>query len=415
MNEPLAPQEQVDQLMTLLEITRILNSTLERSRLLRIIVRSATKLLACEDSSILLIDPASGELRFEASAGLAREMVEPITVPLDASIAGWIVRNQKPLIITDVQHDPRFFNRVDQATGTSTRSLLGVPMYFKERVIGVLEAINKKEGTFSTEDEELLTILAAQAAVAVENARLLDELRRANRELSELDRLKSEFITTASHELRTPLTAIRGYLRLLLADMVPPEQRHSILQTIAGHVEAMVHQVNDILFLQEVEAVRFEFLPVDMEALVYGEVEAVRERAQQAGISLTVDVCHPLPTTRGDVAHLRRMLHNLLDNAIKFSPDGGEVTVRLHALGDSLCLEVSDQGVGIPAEEREKIFEQFYRIEKVGDRLFGGLGLGLSIARHIAEKHGGRIGVESEVGRGSTFRVILPSDHEPVT
>ncbi len=409
------PQEQVGHLMTLLEITRILNSTLERNRLLRIIVRSATKLLACEDSSILLIDPASGELHFEASAGLDRETVEPLVVPLDASIAGWIVRNQKSLIINDVQNDPRFFSQVDQTTGTSTRSLLGVPMHFQERVIGVLEAINKKDGVFSAEDEELLTILAAQAAVAVENARLLEELQRANRELSELDRLKSEFITTASHELRTPLTAIRGYLHLLLADMVPPERRRSVLQTIADHVEAIVSRVNDILFVQEMEAIHFEFCPVDMAALVREEVESVRTRAQEVGVNLIVNVQSPLPPIRGDAAHLRRMLHNLLDNAIKFSPDGGDVTVCLRTVGNCLCLEVSDHGIGIPQEEQARIFEQFYRIEKAGGRLFGGLGLGLSIARHIAERHGGRIGVESRPGQGSTFRVTLPLDNRQVT
>jgi signal transduction histidine kinase len=401
--------QQIEHLMTMLEIVRVLNSTLYLAQLEEIIVESAAKITGCEDSSILLLDPQTGELRFEASAGLQAETTEPIVVPLDSSIAGWIVRHNESVIIADVSRDPRYFHQADQATGFQTRSLLGVPITFKGRMIGALMAVNKLEGEFTSEDAGRLTVLAAQAAVAIENARLLAELHNAYEELNQLDRLKSEFIATTSHELRTPLTAIKGYLQLISQGMVAPPRQPEILQTITRHVDTVIHLVNDLMLVQEMEALELHMGRVDIAAIARSEMGAMRQLAESANIRWVDDIPEDLLAVRGDAEHLRRMLHNLLDNAIKFSPDGGDITVRGSAGNGMVCLQVSDPGVGIPPEEQEKIFERFYRIERPGDRLFGGLGLGLSIARHIIEQHGGHIRVTSAVGQGSTFTVELPA------
>lgn len=401
--------QQIEHLVTMLEITRNLNSTLDLAELEKVIVESACKIAACEDSSILLIDPRTQELRFEASAGLQEEKTQPVVVPMDASVSGWIVRHNQPVIIGDVSQDPRHFAQADQETDFHTRSLLGVPMSFNERVIGVLMAVNKWEGEFTDKDVERLTVLAVQAAVAIENARLLHELQRAYEELNQLDRLKSEFITTTSHELRTPLTAIKGYLQLITSGMVPTDRQAPMLRTVAHHVDTVVHLVNDLLLMQEMDAIEPHMTDVDMGEIVRAEMEAAHEQAQSAGIYWVPDVHSDLPAVWGDVEHLRRMVNNLLSNAIKFSPDGGDVAVRVFDAGDRVCLEVRDPGVGIPPEEHERIFERFYRIERVGDHLFGGLGLGLAIAKHIVQQHGGRISVESALGEGSTFTVELPT------
>jgi signal transduction histidine kinase len=405
-------QKQIEHLMMMLEITRILSSTLDLDRLEKIIVQSATKLTECEDCSILLIDPQSGELRFEASAGLAEEQTQPIVVPMDGSIAGWIVSNNMHVIISDVQNDPRFYKQSDQSTGFDTRSLLGVPISFKGRPIGALEAVNKIDGDFGDEDAEDLTVLAVQAAVAIENARLLSELQKAYEDLNELDRLKSEFITTTSHELRTPLTSIKGYLQLITSGMVPPDLQPEMLKTVSSHVDTVIHLVNDLLLMQEMDAIEFRKAAVDVAEIVHAEVEAARTRAESAGIRWVLEIAQELPPVWGDAEHLQRMFHNLLDNAIKFSPDGGDVIVRAYAGDKTVTVQVIDSGVGILREEQEKVFERFYRIEKVGDHLFGGLGLGLAIAKHIVEKHDGRIHVVSAPGEGSTFTVELPGSSQ---
>jgi len=331
-----------------------------------------------------------------------------LVVPMNASIAGWVVRNNKPVIIHDVHQDPRFFGNVERSIGFATRSILGVPMRFKERVIGVVEALNKREGEFSDQDMEKLTILSAQAAVAIENARLLAELQNAYQELNELDRLKSEFITTTSHELRTPLTAIKGYLQLITNGVMPPEEQDKALQTVSRHIDTVVNLVNDLLLMQELNVIGLRFSTLDLAPVVRAEMEALADRAASTGIRWVSDVDDGMPPVWGDAARLGRMCHNLLDNAIKFSPDGGDVIVRLSVRDGKACLEVRDPGVGIPLEEQEKIFERFHRIGKVGDHIFGGLGLGLAIAKHIVQEHSGHIGVNSKPGKGSTFTVTLP-------
>lgn len=401
--------KQIERLTTMLEISRILSSTLDLGRLELIIVESATRIVECEDSSILLIDPHSGELVFEASARLLPEQTKPVVVPIDSSIAGWVVRNDRPVILADATSDPRYFARADQETGFHTHSLLGVPVSFKGRVIGVLMAVNKIAGEFTDRDTELLTVLAAQAAVAIENARLLAELQRAYQELNELDRLKSEFITTTSHELRTPLTAIKGYLQLVNRGMFPPDRQAEVLQTVAQHVDTVVYLVNDLLLMQEMQALDLHETDVDLGTIANLEMQACRERAKAAGIRWVAEIASGVPPVRGDAERLQRMLHNLLDNAIKFSPDGGDVTVRVYAADGHVHLQVSDPGIGIPQEKQARIFERFYRIEQTDRHLFGGLGLGLSIARQIAQEHGGQIDLVSAPGQGSTFTVKLPA------
>jgi len=402
-------RQQIEHLTAMLEITRNLNSTLDLPALEKLIVQSATELTACEDSSILLIDPTTGELRFESSAGLQEEKTQPIVVPLDASIAGWIVKHNEPVIIADVSKDPRHLKRADEATGFHTRSLIGVPMSFKGRIIGVLQAVNKLDGEFTENDVERISVLAAQAAVAVENARLMTELQDAYEELSELDELKSEFITTTSHELRTPLTAIKGYLQLITSGMVPPDRQATILQTVTEHVDTVVHLVNDLLLMQEMSAIELHMADTDLGAIVLSGIAELREPSEAAGIAWRPEIETGLPMVWGDGEHLKRMLHCLFDNAIKYSPDGGEVTARAFSRDENVVVEIIDPGVGIPPEEHEKIFDRFYRIERVGDHLFGGLGLGLAIARQIAQQHGGTISVDSAPGKGSTFAVEIPA------
>jgi len=398
-----ALERQVANLTLMVEVSKTLNSTLDLDSLLQIIIKSATELTNTEMASILLVDRASGELRFEAATGAEREALKTLVVPRDNSIAGWVVRENKPLLIRDVQHDPRFYRQVDSATGLATRSILGVPLRFKGQVIGVLEALNKiEDNDFTDEDVQVLTTLAGQAAVAIENARLLAELR-------EQDRLKSQFITDASHEMRTPLTTIKGYLQLILDGAMDAEQQRTSLEIAARNIDVITRLVNDILYLQEMATIRAERVPVEMAGLVREVVAAAQGQARLAGVILRAEIPpSDLPPVSGSRKRLARALANLVENAIKFNTDGGEVVVRLREEASSLRVEVSDTGIGIPAEYLDKIFNRFYRIDSSAPHLARGVGLGLPIAKQIVEEHGGEMHVKSEPGKGSVFSFTLP-------
>lgn len=405
-----ALERQIANLTLLVEVGNKLNTTLDLDDLLQIIIKSATELTNTEMVSILLVDKATGELRFEAASGAEREALKTLVVPRDHSIAGWVVRENELLLIRDAQSDPRFYPQVDAVTGLATHSILAIPLRFKGQVIGVLEALNKVGGgDFTDEDVQILTTLAGQAAVAIENARLLAELR-------EQDRLKSRFITDASHEMRTPLTAIKGYLRLILNGAMNAEQQRTSLEIAARNIDLIIRLVDDVLYLQEMVTVQAERAPLALDEVLREVVDASRERARQVGVTLRTELPGGLSPVWGSRKRLTRAVNNLVDNAIKFNTPGGEVFVRLRDDGECLRVDVADTGVGIPSEHLGRIFNLFYRVDSSASQLSRGVGLGLAIAKHIIEEHGGEIHVESAPGEGSVFYFTLPKmEKHPVS
>jgi signal transduction histidine kinase len=236
------------------------------------------------------------------------------------------------------------------------------------------------------------------------------ELQQANDQLQTLDRLKTEFVSTVSHELRTPLTAIKGYTQLLMderAGTLSPGQLEC-LHVIIENTESVIRRVNDILFLQESRVVLPARAPVSLSKVVQLVADAMSERAVAGSIALTTEVPPELPQIMGDEESLKLLLLHLVDNAIKFSPNGGRMTIRLRDEGRELYGEVADTGIGIAPEHHDKIFERFFQVDSSTTRAYGGSGLGLTICRHIVEAHGGQIGVRSALGRGSTFFFTLP-------
>jgi signal transduction histidine kinase len=236
------------------------------------------------------------------------------------------------------------------------------------------------------------------------------ELQRLNLQLQTVDRLKSEFISTVSHELRTPLTAIKGYVQLLLDQRAGPltSIQAECLAVICENTESVIRRVNDILFLQESGIILPTRAPVSLREVVLLIIDAVKERAEDAGVEIAAVIPENLPQIIGDFEALKLLFLHLLDNAIKFSPNGGRVTVSLRDEGSAVYGEVVDGGIGIAPEHHELIFERFFQVDSSTTRAYGGAGLGLAISRRIVEAHNGDIGVRSGLGQGSTFFFTLP-------
>jgi signal transduction histidine kinase len=399
-----------DRLQRILEISQILTSTYDLDELLQIILAAATELTKTETASILLLDEGSVELRFAASTGIYREKIMTLRVPVDGSLAGTILRSGEPMVFENVQQDPRHFDGVDKQIAFESRSMLGVPLLMRNRSVGVLEAWNKLDSApFSEEDGQVLMTLAAQAAVAIENARLITALQNAYEQLNRVDQIKSDFIAIASHELRTPLGLILGYAAMLREDLKNPDTMQQ-LDVVMNSALRLRDLIDDMVNVQHVEEGKAKLVLTEfvLQEVVQHVVAAVSElyvvKQQEVLINLP-----PQPLTlTADREKIMLVINNLLTNAIKFTDARGRIMLTAECKNGDVQLHVADTGVGIPAREVEHIFDRFYQVEPHLTRTHGGLGLGLAIAKGMIELHGGKIWVESVEGLGSRFSFSVP-------
>ncbi len=244
--------------------------------------------------------------------------------------------------------------------------------------------------------------------MAIDDLRIrAGELAEAYQKLAEQDLARRDFLTNVAHQLRTPLMAAGGYLQMLQKGAVPAEKTAEAIETVTRNVQQISTLVNDILFVQEMDLILDKFEPVNLTDLARRIARRYEEKAEARKIDLRVKPDLFLPPVPGDAQSLDRALSSLIDNAVKFSPEGGSVTIRLRRRGDEVAVEVSDQGIGIQPEILPRIFDRFYHLDRSGDQLFEGLGLGLAIARQVIEQHKGRLEVESTAGQGSTFTIWL--------
>jgi signal transduction histidine kinase len=404
-------EERIAVLERMVQVSQIITSTLNLRQLLDIIAKVATELTKTEAASIMLLDENTGDLYFETVTGPKKDEIKRVKVPLEGSIGGWIFTHNEPLIIRDPQEDPRHFQGTDHSTGFLTRSLMGAPLNFRGETIGVIEVINRSvDEEFGEEDLQALTALAAQAAIAIQNARLLSELQRAYDDLAELDQVKSKFVAIASHELRTPLNVILGYATFLKEALRgnASEQLEIVLQS-AMRLRSLIDDLVNLRHLDTGEA-RAQ-LAVEVFSLHQLIGDAVREFAAVAEAKgLRLGVRRPVPEVEiaADRQKIYLVLANLLSNAIKFTPPGGKVQIAGQVRNAEVWLAVRDTGIGIPPDRLEKIFDRFYQVEASLARRYEGMGLGLSIAKGMLALHGGRIWAESVEGLGSSFTFALP-------
>jgi K+-sensing histidine kinase KdpD len=384
----------------LLEFSRALNSTLDIDALLEQIVTAASELTSTTATSILLLDKVSGTLRFEASIDPNGVSLASIEVPLENSIAGWVVTHGEPLVIADTYAEPMFFSKVDEQSAFHTRNLLAVPMRAHNKVIGCLEALNKdKNEAFTDEDVSTLTTLAAQAAVAIENARLFQQ---------------SDLIADMVHELRTPLAAINATTHIILRKEIAEEKKVELVNTIAQETKRLTRMTTEFLDLARLESgrTRLARAPVDLAQVINGAVYTVSHQAAEKNVTLHTEIDPPeLPQVTGDGEKLTQVLLNLLTNAVKYNRPDGDIYVSAKLADKVIEVVIRDTGMGIAPENLNHLFEKFFRVPD-SEGFTQGTGLGLAIAKRIVEGHGGTIRVESEVGVGTSFIATLPLPKE---
>ena len=378
----------------LIEISRDLASTLDLDTLLYRIVSLATEITNAAEASILLYDDVARQLHFQVATNMELPNMRGLDVPLEGSIAGWIVTNRKPVRIGDVQDDKRYFDGVENATSYETQSILGVPLITKNRVIGVLEALNKKGGDFTDDDEELLLVLGYQAAVAIDNTRLFQQ---------------SDLISEFVHELRTPLASLSTATYLLLRPEISSKQHEQIVNNIHSETLRLSALASSFLDLSRLESGRthFKYERVSIKKLFSDCCEIMHSKADEMKVKVELDLPDDLPDLEADPNKMKQVILNLLSNAIKYNRPEGSVTLRASINDDEMQLVVQDTGYGIPEEAMKHLFKKFFRVHETEDKV-AGTGLGLSISKQIVQGHRGSIEVKSEAGEGTSFIVHLP-------
>lgn len=386
--------QRLDSYVRLIDISRDLASTLDLDVLLDRIVQAAADITAAEAASILLYDNTARQLYFQVATNMDEPTMRGLVVPLEGSIAGWIVTNQKPLRIDDAHEDARHFGDIEQTTGFPIQSILGIPLITKNKVVGVLEVLNKKEGDFTSSDENLLTVLGAQAAIAIENARLFHQ---------------SDLISEFVHELRTPLASLSTATYLLLRPEMSREQQEQIVNNIHNETLRLNSLASSFLDLARLESGRVQFRKstFDIMDLLHECSDVMETKAEEDRIQIRIIEPEGPTLIEADRDKIKQVILNLLSNAIKYNRTNGSIILKTELGESKMIISVQDTGVGIPEDAVGHIFEKFYRVRE-NEAKASGTGLGLSICKQIVQGHGGTIELKSKLGIGTNVLIGLP-------
>ncbi|MDH4130995.1 MAG: GAF domain-containing sensor histidine kinase [Gemmatimonadota bacterium] len=426
---------QRDQLLTCLHrVSSDMVSGADLPQVLDRIVEVCAELLETDGALIGLVVEEGRFVRIEAARGIAAEARGRL-IPVDSSMLGWVVSREEPLTSTDLETDPRNF-RISEL---SLQTMAGVPLSAAGIVIGVLAVFNRRDNrSFDDRDVHLLETLADQTVVGIERAHVLEESQRKeaalatkNRQLQHATRLKDQFLANMSHELRTPLNAINGFSDLLLTEELGPlnPTQREFLDSVLRNGQHLLELINSILDLSKIEAGRMTLTlaPTDLHAVIDGAVAGTASLRTAKRQSCKLELGAEPLLAQVDGGRIRQILYNLLSNASKFTPDGGEVTVsaiatraplpfpsdragdapRLMAR-DAVWISVRDTGIGIRPEDMGRLFQEFSQVDSSASRAQQGTGLGLALSRRFVEMHGGTIGCESVYGAGTSLWFLLP-------
>jgi GAF domain-containing protein/sensor histidine kinase YesM len=403
----------VGELRALGEVSQAVNSTLDLETVLSTIVAKAAQLSGTEAGAIYVFDELQREFHLRATYGMDRELIDALSrgrIGLDDPNLAPALAQSEPLQVADLRQDtPSPLNEVILRAGYRAR--LVAPLTHGGKVVGMLVVRRLTPGAFPQNTVDLMKTFAAQSVLAIQNARLFHEIEDKGRQLEVASRHKSQFLANMSHELRTPLNAILGYTELILDNIYgeAPEKMRAVMERVQANGKHLLGLINDVLDLSKIEAGQLTLSLSDysLAELVQGVYVAVEPLAAQKQLALTTKVAKGLPVGRGDERRLAQVLLNLLGNAIKFT-ESGEVAIEASHSNGAFNVAVRDSGPGIAAADQAKIFEEFQQVDNTSTRSKGGTGLGLAISKRIVEMHGGRISVDSELGKGSTFTIRLP-------
>ncbi|MGP0083126.1 MAG: GAF domain-containing protein [Steroidobacteraceae bacterium] len=403
----------VQELRALGEVSQAVNSTLDLETVLSTIVAKAVQLSDTEAGAIYVFDDAQQEFHLHATYGMDQELIDALRqrhIGLNEPDVAVALAQGEPIQVADLREGPpSAANEIILRAGYRARLL--APLLRGEEIVGMLVVRRRTPGAFPQNTVDLIKTFAAQSVLAIQNARLFHEIEDKGRQLEVASKHKSQFLANMSHELRTPLNAILGYSELILDNIYgeAPEKMRSVLERVQTNGKHLLGLINDVLDLSKIEAGQLTLSLSDYSVveLVQGVYVAVEPLAKQKNLALTTDIAKGLPVGRGDERRLAQVLLNLVGNAIKFT-EAGEVKIQASCVNGSFKVAVRDSGPGIAAADRAKIFEEFQQVDDTSTRTKGGTGLGLAISKRIVEMHGGRIVVDSELGKGSTFTISIP-------
>ncbi len=407
--------QSVEELKALREVGQAVSSTLDLETVLSTIVSRATQLAGVDGGGIYEYDEAREVFYMRATEGLPDELVTALrSAPLrkGEGAIGRLAVTGEPVQIRDILDEDVYQSRIrDIIIRLGFRSLLALPLLREDHLLGGLVVNRKIAGEFAPPVIDLLKSFATQSALAIQNARLFREIGAKSRQLEIASRHKSEFLASMSHELRTPLNAIIGFSEVLAEGMFGEinDKQAEYLTDILESGRHLLSLINDILDLSKIEAGRMELEPADFDlpGTVDNALTLVRERAHRHGITLLRNVDERLGMIRADERKVKQVLLNLLSNALKFTPEGGQIDVRASVQDGAAEISVTDNGVGIALEDQATVFEEFRQVGAAA-RKVEGTGLGLAISRKFIELHGGKIWVTSELGAGAVFTFTLP-------
>jgi len=390
------------------EVMLDLSHAIEFEPFLQKAVAAASELTESEAASILVLEENGESLRFIAAPKVHKDAVSAIRVPVRSSMAGWVIREQKPLSSQDVATDERHFNGVDFTLAYKTRTLLAVPLTVRGKALGVLETVNKNKALYTEDDALILEIMAAPIALFLENNNLQRRIEASSTQLSELDHLKTDFIAITSHELRTPLGVILGHATFLreLLDAEYGEQMDVIIKN-ASRLKEIIESLAS-MDNYKTGLARLRPKVVSIKHVIEEVVTSFSDMALGQNITLKTESSPADLFVEADETKISIVISNLVQNGLTFTDAGGHVLVKGESLPGYVKVSVIDDGIGIPMKDLPRIFERFFQVESHLTRRHNGMGLGLSVAKVMIEMHGGRIWAESLEGKGSNFSFLLP-------
>jgi signal transduction histidine kinase len=405
-------KEALDQQRASGEVLAAISSSIDDTKpVFDTIVRNALRLCNGQFANVFRYD--GEQLHWVAGQNYIPETLDTILEaypmrPDSSQVSGRAILTKSVVQVPDVLTDPDY----DRPVAGPWRRLLGVPMLRDDIPVGAIVVGWREPGAIPKNQETLLRTFADQAVIAIENVRLFNEIQDKSRQLEIANKHKSEFLANMSHELRTPLNAIIGFSEVLLERLFGElnAKQEDYLKDIHSSGRHLLSLINDILDLSKIEAGRMELetSTFDLASAVANATTLVRERAQRHAIALEQEVDPKLGEITADERKFKQILVNLLSNAVKFTPDGGRIDVSARCVPNEFVIAVRDTGIGIAAQDQAAVFEEFRQVGRDYTHKQEGTGLGLALTRKFVELHGGRIWVESELGKGSTFTFTIP-------